>query len=136
MRLSGVRTLPKAVLLCIDDDQDVLECEKAFLETFGYTVVTASSGREGLELAGLHSFDVVIVDYSMPEMNGQEFAIVMRRLRPLTPIIMLSGAVYVPEQTLKVVDAFVSKHCLASGLLPAIALLRESELLPSNLGDA
>jgi len=38
-------SFPKAALLCIDDDQAVLECEKPFLETFGYTVVTASSGR-------------------------------------------------------------------------------------------
>ena len=32
------------LLLCIDDDEDVLECEKAFLESFGYTVLTAPSG--------------------------------------------------------------------------------------------
>ena len=49
---SHVTALPKVAPLCIDDDQDVLECEEAFLETFGYTVVPASSGREGLELAG------------------------------------------------------------------------------------
>ena len=110
----------------------MLECEKAFLETFGYTVVTASSGPEGLKLAGLRSFDVVIVDYCMPEMSGQEFAIAMKRLRPLAPIIMLSGAVDVPEQALKVIDAFVPKGCLASRLLPAIELLRGSELLPSH----
>ena len=130
-------SLPKASLLCIDDDQAVLECEKAFLETFGYTVGrTASSGPEGLKLAGLHSFDVVIVDYCMPEMSGQEFAIVMRRLRPLAPIIMLSGAVDVPEQALKVVDAFVPKGCLASRLLQAIELLCGSELSPSYSYDA
>jgi len=121
-------SLPKAALLCIDDDEALLECEKAFPETFGYTVVTASSGPEGLKLAGLYSFDVVIVDYNMPEMSGQEFAIAMRRLRPLAPIIMLSGAVDVREQALKVVDAFVPKSCLASRLLPAIELLRGSEL--------
>jgi CheY-like chemotaxis protein len=114
----------------------VLECEKAFLENVGYTVVTASNGREGLELVGLHSFDVVIVDYCMPEMNGQEFAIAMRRFRPLAPIIMLSGAVDVPGEALKVVDAFVPKDCLASRLLPAIARLRGSELLPSYSYDA
>ena len=129
-------SLPKAAVLCIDDDQAVLECEKAFLETFGYTVVTASSGPEGLELAGRHSFDVAVVDYNMPEMNGLEFAIAMRRLRLLAPIIMLSGAVDVREQALKMVDAFVPKGCLASQLLPAIALLCGSELLPSFSCDA
>jgi CheY-like chemotaxis protein len=45
-------SLPKGAVLCIDDDQAVVECEKAFLETSGYTVVTASSGAEGLKLAG------------------------------------------------------------------------------------
>jgi len=136
MPLSHVKALPKTALLCIDDDQDVLECEKAFLEAFGYAVVTASSGREGLELAGLRSFDVVIVDYCMPEMNGQEFAIAMRRLRPLAPIIMLSGMVDVPRQALKVVDAFVPKDCLASRLVPAIELLCGAESLPSSSNDA
>jgi two-component system, cell cycle sensor histidine kinase and response regulator CckA len=113
------------MLLCIDDDEDVLECEKAFLESFGYTVLTAPSGGKALELASTHSFDVVILDYFMPEMNGQEVAIEMKRLRPQAPIIMLSGAVEVPEQALKLVDAFIAKDRLASQLLPAIAQLRE-----------
>jgi len=113
------------MLLCIDDNEDVLECEKAFLESFGYTVLTAPSGRKALELASIHSVDVVIVDYFMPEMDGQELAIRMRRLRPQASIIMLSGAVDVPDQALKLVDAFIAKDRLASQLLPAIAELQE-----------
>ena len=50
MPSSDVNALPRASLLCIDDDQAAMECEKALLEASGYTVVTASSGREGLEL--------------------------------------------------------------------------------------
>jgi CheY-like chemotaxis protein len=76
----------RAVLLCIDDNQDLLECEKAFLETFGYAVLSALSGREGLELASLNSVDVVILDYCMPDMDGREVAIAMRLLRPRAPI--------------------------------------------------
>jgi CheY-like chemotaxis protein len=109
------------VLLCIDDNEDVLECEKEFLESFGYTVLTALSGGKGLELASIHSVDVVIVDYFMPEMDGQDVAIEMRRLMPQAPIIMLSGAVEVPKQVLQCVDAFIAKDRLASQLLPAIA---------------
>ena len=120
-----------AVLLCIDDNLDLLECEKAFLETFGYTVLTAPSGSKGLELASNHLVDIVIVDYFMPEMNGQEFAIQMRRLRPQAPIIMLSGAGDIPAQVLELVDAFVAKDRLASQLLLAIALLQEAHGLQS-----
>ena len=115
------RALQSAVLLCIDDDEDMLECEKSFLESFGYSVLTAASGGKGLELASKHSVDVVILDYFMPEMNGHAVAIEMRQLRPQAPIIMLSGAVDIPEQALKWVDAFIAKDCLASQLLPTIA---------------
>ena len=115
--------LESAVLLCIDDNEDLLECERSFLESFGYSVLTAESGGKGLELASKHSVDVVILDYFMPEMNGQEVAIEMRRLRPEAAIIMLSGAADVPEQALKWVDAFIAKDRLASQLLPTIAQL-------------
>ena len=59
-----------AVVLCIDDDPAILECEQRFLESFGYRVLTALSGSKGVELASIHSVDLVIVDYYMPEMNG------------------------------------------------------------------
>jgi two-component system cell cycle sensor histidine kinase/response regulator CckA len=128
MPLSAYPEFPKAVILCIDDSEEVLECEKSFLESFGYTVLTAPSGGKGLEMASIYSVDVVIVDYIMPEMNGREVAIEMRRLRPQAPIIMLSGAVDVPEETLKLVDAFIAKDRLASQLLPAIVQLQNADV--------
>src|SRR5271167_1495780 len=103
MPLSVCPELQSGVLLCIDDNEDLLECEKSFLESYGYTVLTAASGDKGLELASIYPVDVVIVDYLMPEMNGQEVAIEMRRLKPQAPIIMLSGSMDVPEQALKLV---------------------------------
>jgi CheY-like chemotaxis protein len=126
----------RAVLLCIDDDEDVLECEKSFLESFGYTVLTASSGGKALELASTCSVDVVIVDYLMPEMNGQEVAVEMRRLKPQAPIIMLSAAVDIPEQALRLVDAFIAKDGLASQLLPMIAQLYTCGPMPPGSYDA
>jgi two-component system cell cycle sensor histidine kinase/response regulator CckA len=120
------------IVLCIDDNADVLECEKEFLESFGYTVLTAPSGGKALELASIHSVDVVIVDYVMPEMNGHEVALKMRRLMPQAPIIMLSGAVDVPEQALKSVDAFIAKDQLASQLLPAIESISQGDFRRSH----
>src|SRR5436309_2418767 len=70
---SHVRLTPqRKIVLCVDDNEDMLECEKAFLESFGYSVLTAPSGGEALHLASLHSVDVVIVDYLMPEI-GQRY---------------------------------------------------------------
>jgi CheY-like chemotaxis protein len=125
-----------AVILCIDDNPDMLECERAFLESFGYTVLTAPNGGKGLELVSLFSVDVVIVDYLMPTMNGQEVAIELRRLRPQAPIIMLSGATDIPERALQSVDAFIAKDRLASQLLPAIAHLHGCGGIPPPSYDA
>lgn len=136
MPLSVCPELQSGVLLCIDDNEDLLECEKAFLESFGYVVLTAASGGKGLELASMYPVDVVIVDYLMPEMNGEEVAIEMRRLNPQAPIIMLSATRDVPAQALKLVDAFITKDHLASQLLPAIAQLHGWGRLPSLSYDA
>jgi CheY-like chemotaxis protein len=125
-----------AVLLCIDDNEDMLDCVKTFLESFGYTILTAPSGDKGLELASMHAVDVVIVDYLMPKMDGQEVALQMRRLKPRAPIIMLSAAVDVPEQALELVDAFIPKDCLASELLPAVAQLHGHGWSPPPSYDA
>jgi CheY-like chemotaxis protein len=114
MALTLQSAVHNAVVLCIDDDPAILECEQRFLESFGYRVLTALSGPKGLELASIHSVDVVIVDYHMPEMNGPEVAIEIKRLRPRAPVIMLSGAIDIPEKDLKVVDAFVVKDRLGS----------------------
>ena len=136
MPVSAFPELPGGVLLCIDDDEDVLECEKSFLESFGYTVLTAPSGGKGLELAAMYPVDVEIIDYLMPEMNGQEFAIEMRRLRPRAPIILLTAAANVPEHTLNLVDALIAKDRLASHLLPAIAHLHGCGRIPPSCCDA
>lgn len=136
MPLSVYPEISSAVVLCIDDSQDMLECERVFLESFGYTVLTAPSGDKGLELASMFSVDVVIVDYFMPEMNGLELALEMRRLRPKAPIILLSGTTDIPEQALKSVDAFVTKDRLASQLLPAIAYLHGPGRMPPPTYDA
>ena len=113
-----VESRSKKLVLCIDDDESLLECESEFLAALGYTVLTAPSGGEGLELAAKNCVDVVIVDYCMPQMNGQEVAVEMRRLRPQATIIMLSGLV--PQEALNTVDAFVPKDRLAMQLLKAI----------------
>jgi len=115
--------LAGGVVLCIDYNHDVLECERAFLEAFGYTVLTAPSGSKGLELASIFSVDVVILDDFMPTMNGQAVARELRRLRPKAPIILVTEAADIPEPTLNLVDALIAKDRLASQLLPTVACL-------------
>jgi CheY-like chemotaxis protein len=83
-------------------------------------VLTAASARQGIQIAAACVLAAVIVDYHMPEMNGHEVAAEIKRLRPHTPIIMLSSDEGIAEHALKVVDAFVSKNEAPSRLLPVL----------------
>ena len=96
-------------LLCIDDNQSSLNICKIVLEDFGYKVSTASSAREGLEIFASHVIDAVILDYQMPEMNGELVAAEMRRTKPRVPVLMLSGWVSVPESVFQLVDGYIAK---------------------------
>lgn len=110
----------RKTILCIDDDDSVLGYERALLEGRGYAVLTASSARQGLQIAAACAVAAVIVDYHMPEMNGQVVATEMKRLRPQIPIIMFTSDDEIREHALKVVDAFVSKDDAPRRLLPVI----------------
>ena len=110
------------MLLCIDDSQAILDYEKRMFEQSGYVVVTEASARRGLRLAASFSFDVVLLDYNMPEMNGHELAYEIRRLRPETPVVMVSGS-EIPEETRRLVDAVVPKDEANRELLRTVARL-------------
>lgn len=81
-------------VLVADDSPFALELIKAILDKAGCTqLIGAGGGREALVLAGQSPFDVVLLDVTMPDMNGYEVA---RQLRATEPapgpvIVMLSG---------------------------------------------
>jgi CheY-like chemotaxis protein len=108
-------------LLCFDDNQTSLNICKIILEDVG--VLTSSSPREGLEVFASHAIDAVILDYQMPEMNGELVAAEMRRTKPRVPILMLSGWVALPESALQLVDEFVTKGDPVEFMLLAIQQL-------------
>ena len=110
----------RKTILCIDDDDSMLRYQRALLERRGFTVLTAASARQGLQIAVACAVAAVIVDYHMPDMNGHELATEIKRLRPQVPIVMVSSDDEIAEQALKVVDAFVSKNDAPSRLLPVI----------------
>jgi CheY-like chemotaxis protein len=113
---------PKKTILCIDNDEAILDYEKLLLETSGYAVVTAASAQQALRLLTMCKCDTVLVDYEMPGMTGYEIAVEIRRVRPELMVILLSGG-EVPTNALTVVDAFVPKLEASRQLLPTVAAL-------------
>ena len=67
-------------ILAIDDEKDILLLLKYNLESEGYLVKTASSGKEGLEMASKYNPDLILIDIMMPEIDGIETC---RKLREI-----------------------------------------------------
>ena len=85
--------MSKSTILLIDDEQDVLTLMGQMLQIKGFNVVTADNGVEGKKLAVSEKPDVIILDISMPGMDGGQVAEELREL-PATkdiPIIFLTG---------------------------------------------
>jgi CheY-like chemotaxis protein len=91
-------------VLCIDDEPNGLVVRKAILRNKGYEVLTALSGAEGLKLFETNPIDAVVLDYSMPGMNGGQVAAELKRLNPDIKILLLSSYVDIPKQALQCVD--------------------------------
>jgi CheY-like chemotaxis protein len=79
-------------ILVIEDEKGILGLIEAALTRFGHTVETAQDGEEGIRKFDSGSFDMVITDYVMPEVNGEGVLDHIRRSsRRRTPIIGMSG---------------------------------------------
>jgi CheY-like chemotaxis protein len=78
-------------LLVVEDQADVAEMFLNFLETLGYRVSLAHDGQAALAIDAADPADLVLTDYSMPGMNGDELARRLQERRAGLPIIMISG---------------------------------------------
>ncbi|MGN0075540.1 MAG: response regulator transcription factor, partial [Parafannyhessea sp.] len=84
------RQAPAGRILVVEDDQDIAELERDYLEASGYMVVLATDGNKGLALGLSGGFDLAILDVMLPGMDGLA---VCRQLRERTsmPVIMVTA---------------------------------------------
>jgi CheY-like chemotaxis protein len=111
-------------ILCMDDETTGLSVRKMILESQGYRVLTAENGPDGLAIFSAEPIALVILDYKLPGLNGDVVAERMKQLEPSIPILMLSGYVDLPKETLALVDRYLTK-----GEGPLIMLKAVAELL-------
>jgi PAS domain S-box-containing protein len=79
-------------VLCVDDEPDVLELGKVLLEKRNeFSVDTALSAPAALEILSRKTYDAIVADYQMPEMNGIDFLKKVRDLDKTVPFILLTG---------------------------------------------
>jgi two-component system, cell cycle response regulator CpdR len=114
---------PKKKILVVDDEPQVCGVVKMLLEFDGHEVVTASNGQEALTLFEQGKFDLVITDYTMPGMKGDELALALKAHQPGQPVVMLTAhAEMLKTETVPLlgVDQLVSKPFLLADLRDAI----------------
>jgi CheY-like chemotaxis protein len=87
----SVRTPGQRSILVVDDQEDLREIFQAKLMAAGYHVVTAANGREALVALTRAKFDLVLTDVLMPEQDGVEVVMALRRLPGSPPVIAMSG---------------------------------------------
>ncbi len=112
----------RPVILCIDDAEVALKVRKLLLIGAGYSVITAASGEEGLELFKQNPVDLVIADHFLSDKTGAETAGEMKQLKSGVPILIVSAAAEQPPG-IEFADGFLSKGEGPDVLLDTIATL-------------
>ncbi len=123
-----MQTSPKSKrrILVVDDEPAVAQVIELMLRFEGHEVEIVTSGADALTALEYSAFDVIVLDYAMPDMNGDELADLIKRSRPKQIIIMLSAladTLQDSEQKIRAVDAFVSKPFLLEDLRAVLANL-------------
>ena len=80
-----------STLLCVDDEPNILSALKRLFRPHGYTILTATSGKDALALLDAEHVDLVISDMRMPEMNGAQFLEQVKNRKPDTVRLLLTG---------------------------------------------
>ena len=78
-------------ILLVDDEEVLLEYSELILSEYGYTIITAESAKEALELLKTNQVDLMITDVIMPEMDGYQLVAEVAKLYPKINIQILSG---------------------------------------------
>lgn len=78
-------------LLIVDDEEDIREFAKHFFQKRGIEVITASGGREALDLINLNRPDLVLLDVRMGDMTGVDVLTRVRESGNKTKVIMVTG---------------------------------------------
>ena len=120
------------MILLVDDDPVVLEVSSNILTELGFEVVTAVDGQDAIEVYQDRASDIVcvILDLTMPRMDGREAFQRLRRLREDLPIILTSG-----HNEQEIVSEFAGRS-LTGFLRKPYRLAEMIEQLQVGLGDA
>ena len=128
--------MPHYRVLIVDDEPPVLRSTSKPLRYAGHAVETASNAEDAIALCQEHSFDVVVIDFMMPGVNGLELLARIRKVQPHVRSIIISGQLdpNASEEEITTqlrqaveVDAYLKKPVLGSTIAKMISDLMSPE---------
>ncbi|KAM3094250.1 response regulator [Phormidesmis sp. 146-35] len=128
---SELRKGAYSLILVVDDEASVRDSTRIALESYEYQALTATNGREAIDLYARHSQDIrlVLLDLMMPVMDGPETIAILKRMNPEIEIVAMSGLSsksMIGEAAAAGVQRFLSKPFTVRellGTLQEVALL-------------
>ncbi len=79
-------------ILIVDDSKDIRDILSKMLSLMGFEAAVASNGNEALNLFLTDSFDLVLTDLEMPDLDGWTLALHIKDKSPNTPVVMMTGS--------------------------------------------
>ena len=114
---------PKKIILCVNDNEQELSIMSFMLNTNGYRVVPATNGQEAIELFAGMQVDLVLADYTMPQMNGNQLVNRLKQIASHVPMILLGDTQAMGGQ-MHMADALIAKkQCTTQELLERIKIM-------------
>ena len=114
---------PKKIILCVDDNEQELSVLKFMLATNGYRVVSATNGQEAIGIFAGTAVDLVLTDYTMPQMDGNQLVDRLKQIAPHVPMILLGDPQKMGGEMHSADALLAKKNCSTQELLERIRLM-------------
>ena len=113
----------KKVILCVDDNEQDLSVLKFMLVTNGYRVLSAITGQEAIGIFADNLIDLVLADFSMPGMNGDQLVGRLKQIGAHVPMVLLGDLQKMNGQTYGADAVLAKKTCSAQELLERVKVM-------------
>lgn len=121
----------------VDDDVALCGVVKDWLESQGHTMETVFTGRDGEDFLTTYKYDLIILDWTLPDLAGVDICGKMRRSGVQTPILMLTGKTHIDDKEMGLdagADDYLTKPFDLKELSARVrAILRRPEQVTGNL---
>lgn len=107
-----------ATILVVDDEVSIQKLIARVLERQGHRVITCGGSTEALAVTD--PFDLLVVDFVLPDLNGRDLTAELRKTRPTLPVVLMSGYLPSPDLAPPPPSTFMQKPMLTTMIVETV----------------